>query len=927
MKTNHQGNKHKAPATNYSNLLLDSKTLINIFNEESDEDTNDRTKITTQINDAVDNLDSNQESIQQIFNQVSNSRNIQAIELILDKLIEKYRTVAGRKTYNQGKMTITQPNKSDIRQKISGVLGAINWTEKLKLKNKEDKSIVDWAIEKNHLQMLNHFKQEIKNQINVHFINSIKQKNYKSLLFLIQLIDKNNKTSVDKLVLVLPTIFEEVVEGVENETRGEELTELLSKALEINVYPPIDADVVKLLIEHGIPDYCIEFVKSLIIKWDSTNEISRNFQSKENIYPDHQTLLMRAVNSQNYQLVKLLIENLRAKNINMRIEYEYENKPDSFDHYCNSAFNLAVKNSDTRMVALFIESSNNKVITNFPLIKNYDQGNSPTFETTRPIIHACRKGNRGIVKLLLSENNVNEVDSKGSTALMIAVKFSELDIIPLLLEIKNIDVNKKNHNGLTALMIAAKRINEPSLGCNSVIPSKVLAELLNHPKIQITQNNNPYIPNALSTLIIRNIPGDLLSKPISHCKIKTANLLIDKGSELILEYDQSILNIAAYFTKDTFNKRAFLKTKWHVNTEARNINNRLLTDNGRLLLTSFTDQIKGKKRCIKDIKNDFKNKGKATKAISTGVLKNLFNENSYALQLPNAFTTELRINNEATEKGHYSQSAYGSSSNSSSSSGSVTSAQKKKKKPKEMRLINGSSTDKTNSRLRNFFVMFFKKIILQELYDMLITKHNDSPFFETIKNKDIDTYKSILSFIENIIKNKDDGYGAHELMYNLYISQLCIMVDRDHFTAKFYELKDLRLALYRNNKKEDLPAELCFNISRFLTYASMKKLSSLISHKGKLELLLKVPLSDNDNEKKYSLSPELVLDRNTNSNKKRKVVTHKPKTTTATTTRNQVNLLSNNKRNVMLYISSKNNLYKSSNNLESQDTILLSPGG
>jgi len=108
--------------------------------------------------------------------------------------------------------------------------------------------------------------------------------------------------------------------------------------------------------------------------------------------------------------------------------------------------------------ALFFACYNDRIECCRMLVAKGANVNIKAFDGTSPLMFAATagKGNLRIVINLIEEGgaNVNDVDAKGYTALMRAVKKNNVDIVKCLLEYPQTDLNIADRNGVTALMIA-----------------------------------------------------------------------------------------------------------------------------------------------------------------------------------------------------------------------------------------------------------------------------------------------------------------------------------------------------------------------------------------------------------------------------------------------------------------------------------------
>jgi ankyrin repeat protein len=159
-----------------------------------------------------------------------------------------------------------------------------------------------------------------------------------------------------------------------------------------------------------------------------------------------------------------------------------------------------------------------------------------------PIINATRNGNNNeLIKILKNDSNcINEINIDGNTALLIAceeslifivetllkydadVNLSDSDgdtplmlaatpkIINMLLNVKNIDINKKNNNGDTALIKSYRNIYK-------------LEKLLEYDNINVNVQNK-WGKTAIMYYIAENIP-----------KIDILEKMLDKGLDLSLK--------------------------------------------------------------------------------------------------------------------------------------------------------------------------------------------------------------------------------------------------------------------------------------------------------------------------------------------------------------------------------------------------------
>lgn len=167
-----------------------------------------------------------------------------------------------------------------------------------------------------------------------------------------------------------------------------------------------------------------------------------------------------------------------------------------------------------------------------------------------PLMMACLHNDLVLVTELLAtpngDKNINEQDSfQGNTALHLAVQCEYESLVKLLLEQKQLDINKKNHRGETALLLAiAKRnlslvtallanpmIDRNASNLRNITPLMVAVNvgdnllvelLLQDPDIKINAQDN----QGLTALMLaiqkndRNIARSLLSYPLININVK-----------------------------------------------------------------------------------------------------------------------------------------------------------------------------------------------------------------------------------------------------------------------------------------------------------------------------------------------------------------------------------------------------------------------
>ena len=116
----------------------------------------------------------------------------------------------------------------------------------------------------------------------------------------------------------------------------------------------------------------------------------------------------------------------------------------------------------------------------FIFLKKYYELKSLTWETSdcKKIRSYLSKPKNDINALLLRNNNM--------TLLQIAVKLNQVDCVKLLLDRKDIDINKKNKEGNTALHYCAKKWKD-EINENNKIICKILSS---RPEIYINSINN-----------------------------------------------------------------------------------------------------------------------------------------------------------------------------------------------------------------------------------------------------------------------------------------------------------------------------------------------------------------------------------------------------------------------------------------------------
>jgi ankyrin repeat protein len=156
--------------------------------------------------------------------------------------------------------------------------------------------------------------------------------------------------------------------------------------------------------------------------------IKQNIDVNQPISEDGETALMYAVSCDNFEIVKLLLENKADVN-------------KSSNHGYTALINAAVI-GNIKIVKLLLENN-----------AEVDKALYEVNET--PLMRAVINAHIEVVKLLLENKaEVNKVSNIGSTPLIIAARHGYFGIVKLLLK-NNAEVNKHDSFGYTALMEAA----------------------------------------------------------------------------------------------------------------------------------------------------------------------------------------------------------------------------------------------------------------------------------------------------------------------------------------------------------------------------------------------------------------------------------------------------------------------------------------
>lgn len=186
-------------------------------------------------------------------------------------------------------------------------------------------------------------------------------------------------------------------------------------------------------------------IKENIFKWVDEENLklfkkSLKYGANVNKYHDKKdmNLIMFACKKNNLNMVNILLEN------GADIEFENNNN--------ENVLTIASKNGNVKLMENLIKKLRKK--------KSMEEiMNHKTIELETIIMNAVRSQSTDAVKCVLNKyDNREEQNEKGITALMIAAKSNNVEIMNLLLNYnvtKTLDINGIDYEGYTALMIAA----------------------------------------------------------------------------------------------------------------------------------------------------------------------------------------------------------------------------------------------------------------------------------------------------------------------------------------------------------------------------------------------------------------------------------------------------------------------------------------
>jgi ankyrin repeat protein len=152
--------------------------------------------------------------------------------------------------------------------------------------------------------------------------------------------------------------------------------------------------------------------------------------------------------------------------------------------------------------------------------------------------YAVQQYNKSKLELLLTQmtqEEINQVDENGDTALSVATIKGYKDAVELLLKHENIKINQVDENGEIALHWAAR------LGYKDVVEL-----LLKHEDIDVNLANN-YGWTALHLSILKN-DKDIVELPLDHAHVNALKLLLKHENidvvELLLKHENIDINLA-----------------------------------------------------------------------------------------------------------------------------------------------------------------------------------------------------------------------------------------------------------------------------------------------------------------------------------------------------------------------------------------------
>lgn len=231
-------------------------------------------------------------------------------------------------------------------------------------------------------------------------------------------------------------------------------------------------DTIKNAIEHG-KDALLE---SLLNSQDPNQQfINRyiilknqqlNFKSKDNGLPI--TPLLRAIETGNYQLVKVLVEHCQTRN--------FKNKEEEF-----LSIDLDQHSAGVTALQFAIMKGHNKIAI-YLIGKGVELVKPSIIGNATPLMIAAKNGALDVVEALLSSDKViNEIDAKGyrdRTALHYAMKNGHMEIAAKLIA-KGADLFLKDANGVTPIGLLYKHLEQGNLTDDELIQKfeKLLATL------------------------------------------------------------------------------------------------------------------------------------------------------------------------------------------------------------------------------------------------------------------------------------------------------------------------------------------------------------------------------------------------------------------------------------------------------------------